>query len=80
MRPFGDEIANSIHEMKPGNNPLAARFTIHHSPYALRVVAMRYFEVFPESLKAVSAPYFVLCFGMAKRFEIILKCIFVQDI
>jgi hypothetical protein len=65
--------------MNPGNNPLDARFAIHHGPYVIRIVAKRNFQVFAEGLKTEPTPYFAPCVRVAKRLEEFLECIFVQD-
>ncbi len=81
MRSPSDEIANTIHIVVPGRDPLIRAITIiDNRPEILRLNFADNFEVFSESFETDSAPNIVeLRFGVEVRFEILVKRVFVKD-
>ena len=71
VRYFGQQVANTIHKMNAGCNPLARSLaTINNCPDKISRVTSDYLQILAKSLEPVSSPNIEVGAGVPERAKV----------
>ena len=80
MRHLSQQIANAIHIMQTGRDPLVrALATIKHGPYKVLIEAFDYLQIFAKGFESMTTPDIEVRRRMPEGAKVRVKHILVKD-
>ena len=77
---LGQQIADSIHMVEAGNDPLINPFTaINDGPNTVQVVCSNELQIFAEGFKPMATPNIKACRRMPERSKILIENILMKN-